>query len=111
MPQIPGVPDHAADVERPEPVVDAAKVAASVALVVGGVLTVLAAFGVTVPDPDELTRAVVSVATGALTLVSVASTLWAAFRARAKVTPLESPRNSDGTPLMAVPGLSQGPAV
>lgn len=108
MPQMPGVPDHAA--ERPEPVLDAAKVAAAVALVVGGALTVLAAFGVTVPDPEGVTRAVVSIATGVLTLVSVAATLVAALRARQKVTPLESPRNSDGVPLMAVPGLSQGPA-
>lgn len=110
MPQNPGVPDHAATADRPQPVVDAAKVAAAVALVVGGLFTVLAAFGVTVPDPEGATRAVVSIATGALTLISVASTLWAAFRAREKVTPLTSPRNRDGVPLMEVPGLSQGPA-
>src|SRR3954470_22774120 len=106
MTQIPGLPDHAA--ERPEPVLDAAKVAAAVALVVGGIFTVLAAFGVTVPDPEGVTRAVVSIATGAVTLVSVGATVWAALKARAKVTPLESPQNGDGVPLVVAPGLSQG---
>lgn len=93
------------DGPRPQPVLDAAKGAAALTAVVGGTLALLAAFGVTVPDPEGVTRSVVAVATGLVTLVAVGSTLLAALRARDKVTPLEAPVSADGVPLITdLPG-------
>lgn len=93
------------DRDRPQPVLDAAKGAAALTTLVGGALTLLAAFGITVPDPEGVTRAVVAIATALVTLVAAGSTLLAALRARDRVTPLEAPVSADGVPLVTdLPG-------
>lgn len=97
---------HAAP--RPQPVLNAASIAGAVTAVVGAVLTVLVATGVIGQDnADNLSTAL----TPALTaIVGVISTIAAALKARQQVTPLQSPRNDDGTPLVAL-GTSTGPLV
>ena len=108
MPQTPGLPDHAA---RPEPVVTLVRLGAltSAAVVaVGGLVALIAAgrWG----DLNTLGATVGGVVVAVGSLVAYVAPMWQAWKARAKVTPLSAPRNDDGQPLMAVPGLSNGPA-
>ena len=113
MPQIFGVPDHGmpGEVDRPEPVLDAAKVASAVSGAVGALGAALVLVGWATAEQVQSWVIVTGGAVSALaTLVAVVAPIVAAYRARGLVTPLESPRNSDGTPLMAVPGLRSGPA-
>lgn len=111
MPQIPGVPDHADPSRRPEPVVYAAKLGGLLSaflVAVGGVIAIITA-GFTLDDLGPLGVAIGGAVTAAVALGVYLLPVWQALKARAKVTPLESPRNDDGVPLMAVPGLSSGP--
>ena len=111
MPNTPGVADHAAPDVRPEPVLDAAKIASAVSGTVGAIGAAFVLIGWATGEQVQswvvVTGGIVS-AVG--TLVAVVAPIVAAYRARAEVTPLESPRNDDGVPLMVVPGLSDGPA-
>jgi hypothetical protein len=112
VPQIPGVPDHGVpgEVDRPEPVLSAAKLGGLVAAVVtavGGTVALIVAGKA--GDVNALGLSVGAAVTAVVALVAYVAPVWQAHKARRLVTPLESPRNSDGVPLMAVPGLSQGP--
>lgn len=110
MPHIPGVADHAAP-ERPEPVTEAAKLGgllSALLVAVGGVIALFIG-GLTLEELGPLGIAIGAVVTAALALAVYGIQVWQGLKARAKVTPLSSPRNGDGVPLMAVPGLSSGP--
>lgn len=111
MPQTPGVPDHAApEPPRPEPVLDAAKLgglAGAATTAVGG--TVVLVISGQAGDVGALGLSVGAAVTAVAALVAYVAPVWQARKARAKVTPLSSPRNGDGTPLMVVPGLTSGP--
>lgn len=102
-------PDHAA--ARPEPVLDAAKLGGAVSAAIVGVggLIVLIFTGVTVEDVSRWALAAGTAVTALASLGVYVAPVLSGLRARAKVTPLESPRNADGVPLMEVPGLSHGP--
>lgn len=111
MPHIPGVADHAAAPARPEPVLDAAKLGgllSALFIAAGGVAGIFVA-GFTVDDLGALGFALAAVIVAAAAVASYAVQVWQGYKARALVTPLSSPRNADGVPLMEVPGLSPGP--
>jgi protein-S-isoprenylcysteine O-methyltransferase Ste14 len=95
---------------RPEPVRNAAAVAASITTAVGLVLTILVVTHVLTPD-DSATLGP-ALATALPTLVGAVSAVVAALRARLKVTPLSAPRDADGQRLVAeIPGRGQTPGV
>lgn len=111
-PQIPGRADHAdPDDNRPEPVKYAAQVGGllSAVLVACGGVIALVAGGLTLDELGPLGIAVGGVIVAVVALGVYLLPVWQAIKARAKVTPLSSPRNDDGIPLMEVPGLRAGP--
>jgi hypothetical protein len=84
---------------RPSPVLDQAKVAALATFLTAALVTLLARRGVLLPaDLSDPIADLIGV--GLTALVGVLSTLWAAIRAKGKVTPVEDPRDDDGTPLV-----------
>ena len=99
----PGItPEPDYEPERPEPVLDAARLGgllAAAVVTVGAVVTLVLAGRWT--DLDAL-GASLGAALGALmALAAYVAPVWQARKARAKVTPLSSPRDADGTPLVA----------
>lgn len=91
---------HEAEV-RPEPVLDEARAKASVAAFVTAVATAAVALGVvTTSDAATLSAAVIAVGGGVVVLVNYVLTMRAAYAARAKVTPLSDPVDSDGEALV-----------
>lgn len=101
MPQTTGIPDRATSDSRPEPVVYAARIGgllAALLVSVGGVIAILAA-GLTLDELGPLGIAVGAVITAAVALGVYLLPVWQALRARAKVTPLDDPRDDDGAPL------------
>lgn len=108
----PGYPAHAdPNDDRPEPVKYAAQIGgllSAVLVAVGGVIALVAG-GLTVDELGPLGIAIGAVIVAVVALGVYLLPVWQAIKARAKVTPLESPRNGDGIPLMEVPGLSRGP--
>jgi len=91
------------DGPRPEPVMDAAKLAGAISaaiLALGGLLKFL---GILVP-PDYDLDSLASQAGNAVLVLGggwslIGPAVVARFRARDKVTPLSDPRAADGTPL------------
>lgn len=105
--QTPGVGDHLdpAEVDRPEPVMYAAKLGGLLSaflVACGGVIALFTA-GFGLDDLGPLGVAVGLVVTTGLALGVYLLQVWQGLKARAKVTPLVSPRNGDGVPLMEVP--------
>jgi hypothetical protein len=97
-------------VARPEPVRNAATVAASITTVVGLVLTLLVITHVLTPDDSAVLGP--ALGTALPTVVGAVSTIVAALRARLKVTPLSDPRDAAGLALVAeIPGRRQTPGV
>ena len=91
---------------RPEPVLDAATTIRTLGLVLGALVAVLGLFGIVVTD-DLVTR----ITTSITLVVGAAAAVWAivvplraALAVRAQVTPVESPRDVDGTALVRVDG-------
>lgn len=91
---------------RPEPVRNAAAVAASLTTVVGLVLTLLVVGHVLTPDDSAVLGPALAAAVP--TVVGAVSAVVAALRARLKVTPLSDPRDAAGQPLL---GRAQTPGV
>jgi hypothetical protein len=84
---------------RPEPVLAPAQLAAFATWITGLAVTWAAHRGWLLPAAlAEPIADAVEVALVAA--VGTAGTLWASYRARRKVTPLEDPRDVDGTPLV-----------
>lgn len=113
IPQIPGKADHAdPNDNRPEPVKYAAQIGgllSAVLVAVGGVIALIAG-GLTIDELGPLGIAIGGVIVAVVALGVYLAPVWAAVKkARPKVTPLESPRNNDGIPLMEAPGFRQGP--
>lgn len=109
--QIPDVADHAEKVERPEPVLNAAKLGGLLSaffVAVGGVVALFVG-GFGLDDLGPLGVAIGLVITTGLAVGVYLVQLWQGLRAREQVTPLASPRNSDGIALMEVPGSRSGP--
>jgi hypothetical protein len=79
-----------ANPSRPEPVLNAAAIASLLTTLTGLTLTALAATHVLTPAGSATLGPVLAAAIP--TVIGAASTLVAAFRARAKVTPLTDPR-------------------
>jgi hypothetical protein len=88
---------------RPEPVRNAAAVAASITTVVGLVLTLLVVSHVLTPDDSAILGP--ALASAVPTVVGAVSAVVAALRARLKVTPLADPRDAAGQALVAAPPL------
>lgn len=91
---------------RPEPVRNAATVAASLTAVVGLVLTVLVVGHVLTPDDSAILGPAIATATP--TVIGAVAPVVAALRARLKVTPVSDPRDAAGRPLI---GQGQQPGV
>lgn len=88
---------------RPEPVRNAATVAASITTVVGLVLTILVITHVLTPDDSAVLGP--ALGTALPTVVGAVSTVVAGLRARLLVTPLSDPRDAAGLSLVAeIPG-------
>lgn len=83
---------------RPEPVLNAATVAASLTSLAGVVLLVLVLTHVLTPDGQAVLGP--ALATAIPTVVGAVGTLAAAFRARGKVTPLSDPVSAAGVALV-----------
>jgi fumarate reductase subunit D len=87
--------------DRPEPVLDEAKIAGTVTGVVTALLGVAAVLGlVAADDTNTVVTAVVAVATGVCTIVNFVVPKWRAWRARNKVTPISDPRGAFGVVLV-----------
>lgn len=90
---------------RPEPVLNAAKVAGAVSglVVAAGAVTTLVGW-TTAEQIDSAAVLVGGLVTALAALVAVVAPLVAAYRARPKVTPLADPRDANGTPLVPATG-------
>lgn len=97
---------------RPEPVVDAAKMAAAVSglIAAAGAITTLVGW-TTADQVQSATVLAGGLITALATLAAVIAPIVAAYRARALVTPVAWPRNDDGLPLVEAPGLRAGPPI
>lgn len=86
---------------RPEPVVDEGRIAAAIAGVVVAVLgLVLLVVRGQAGDLTALELAVQGTVTAGMAAAAAIAPIWRAYRARAKVTPLEDPRDVDGEKLV-----------
>jgi hypothetical protein len=86
---------------RPEPVVDAGKVAGAIAGVVTAIFSVLVVVGVVKQEDADTWLFVLSTFGGAVaTLVAAALPIYQAYQARKKVTPLSDPENEEGVALV-----------
>jgi len=93
---------------RPEPVLDQAKVVATVTSVSTALLTLAAVGGLlTLEQIDGVVVALVSLAGAVVTVVNLVVPLVRARIARAQVTPLSSPHDADGSLLVSVKALPQ----
>jgi hypothetical protein len=87
------------DVARPEPVLDAARVAGLAAAFVIGVLgVVMLIITGQATDLGRLELAVNGLLTAGAALFAYLAPVWQARKARDQVTPLEDPRDADGHP-------------
>lgn len=87
---------------RPQPVLAAAQVSAVATALAALLVTTLARRGLLLPD--ELTEPIADfIEVGIVAAVGALGALVAAVRARVKVTPLDDPRDQDGTPLAPAP--------
>jgi len=92
------------DETRPQPVIDAAKVAGAVSgvvVAVGGVLLLLGY--ATAEDVQGWSVALGGVVTAGMTAVSVILPIIKGQAAAEVVTPLSAPQDNDGTPLVPEP--------
>ena len=90
------------DTSRPEPVLEAARLAGLVSAVVVAVGGALVLLGVaTLEDVTAWSVAAGGIVTAAVALVAYVAPVWQARKAREAVTPLSSPRDSDGLPFRA----------
>lgn len=92
------------DPARPEPVLEAAKLAGNVAGVVTGLAGIFATVGAVTGWQWALATAAALGATGAV--LAKWMPLVTAFGARAQVTPLAQPQAMDGSPLVSAPSMS-----
>lgn len=93
------IPDPV-DGGRPEPVLDAAKVAAAVSGLVTAIGAALVLIGWTTPDQVEQWSVVGGgIVLAVAAVLAVVMPLATAWQARGKVTPLADPRDSSGAPL------------
>lgn len=99
--------------DRPEPVLDAARLGgltAAATTAVGGVVVLVLAGGA--GDVNALGLAVGGAVTAVAALVAYLAPLRQARKARAKVTPLEDPRDAAGNPYGVLQvGRDAGPQV
>lgn len=87
--------------KRPEPVVNNQLISGLATLAVGALIAYLARHGILLPDgADDYLVSLVSA--GGTALVGLLLGWVAARRARAQVTPIEDPKDKDGTPLVPV---------
>lgn len=87
--------------DRPEPVLDAAKLAGALsALVVAVVGLVLLIVAGRAADLDALTSALNGIGLAIAAVVAYLAPVWQARKARAKVTPLTDPRDAVGDQLV-----------
>ncbi len=85
---------------RPEPVLDAAKLAAAISGVIAAAGAITTLYGWTTAEQiQSLTVLIGGLITALATLVAVVAPIVTAQRARAKVTPLADPRNIHGDAL------------
>lgn len=97
---------------RPEPVLDAAKLAAAVSGTVLAVGALLVLIGWATADQVKSWAVIAGgIVTAIGTLMAVAMPIITAIGARAQVTPLAEPRSVDGVPLVtsAAPAVVAGP--
>lgn len=86
---------------RPEPVVNAAKLASAVSGVVLAVGVALVAVGITTQEEVENWATIAgAIVTAAGTLVAIVLPYIQALKARAEVTPKDDPVNDEGVPLV-----------
>jgi hypothetical protein len=95
--------EPAGEQQRPEPVLDEAKVAGTVsAVVVAVVALVLLVIRGQAADLTALQLAVEAVLSTGAAAVALLAPVWRARRARRQVTPLEAPQTADGVPLVPI---------
>ena len=86
---------------RPEPVVDAAKLAAAAAGAVAAIGAITTLWGWTTADQvQSLVVLIGGLITAVATLVAVVAPIAAAYKARKQVTPLADPRSRSGAALV-----------
>lgn len=86
---------------RPEPVLDAGKVAGAITGIITAVLGALVLAGViNQENADAWLVVVTSIGTALATLAAVAFPIYQAHQARKKVTPLSDPVDEQGAPLV-----------
>lgn len=96
--------------DRPEPVLDAAKLAAAVSGTVLAIGAMLVLVGWVTADQVQSWAVIAGgIVTAIGTLIAVAMPIITALGARAQVTPLANPQSVDGAPLTATPAAA--PAV
>ena len=94
-------------VSRPEPVLDAAKLPAAAAGLVAAIGAITTLVGWTTADQiQSVTVLIGGLITALATLVATAAPILAAYKARAKVTPLSDPRSRSGVALVEADGRS-----
>lgn len=87
---------------RPEPVLNEAKIAATVTGVLTGLLSIAVVLGfIQQVDTNALIDAVVAIVGGLVTVINFLAPIVRARRARALVTPLVNPRDDSGASLVA----------
>lgn len=93
------------DQQRPEPVLDEARLLRVFGLVLSAVVAVLGVTGVVVSD--ELVTSITTTATVALSaglaVWSYLAPMWRARKLREVVTPVSDPQGADGTPMVPAP--------
>lgn len=91
------------DDNRPEPVVNAARLGGGVAAVVVAALGLIAlVLAGHAGDLDALSKTLGALFTALGALTAYLAPLWQAYKARRQVTPLVDPRTADGEPLTTV---------
>lgn len=89
--------------DRPEPVLDEARIIAGISgalPLLGGIA--IAAGWITKDESDTLTAGLIGATGAVIGFINVAVAFWRAKKARTRVTPLASPRSASGEPLVAL---------
>lgn len=97
-------PVPADPLDRPEPVLDEARIIAGVSgalPLLGGIA--IAAGWVSKDESDTLTAGLIGATGAVIGFINVAVAFWRAKKARARVTPLADPRGAAGEQLIALP--------
>lgn len=86
---------------RPEPVMDAARLASAVSGLVVAVGAILVILGITTQDDVQNWASIAGgIVTALGTVVAVVMPMWQAYRARPLVTPLSDPQDNAGRELI-----------